>query len=356
MEKMDKFNIDSHKLMFHPKRVNSWLEGEDIYPIYTEVGLTSFCNQKCVFCAFDYYKKDQFLKTECFEKFAVEAFSKGVKSMLFAGEGEPLLHPDIIEIAEFTKQSGIDIALSTNGVLFHKDNAERLLKVFSWVRFSMDSGCSKTYSLVHNTGEEEFRKIINNIKQSVRIKRENKYNVIIGVQFVLIPQNYKDIMRAVKIASDIGVDYLVFKPYSHHPLSKNKFTLNIDPKHISALKRKMQRYIRSDFSVIFRDSAFDRIGRGKNYDKCLSLPFVAFIMANGDIYPCSVFLNQSEYVLGNICSESFEEIWHGKIRKKIMDKILLDSSIGECRKACRLDPINEYLWQLKNPNLHVNFI
>jgi hypothetical protein len=37
---------------------------------------------------------------------------------------------------------------------------------------------------------------------------------------------------------------------------------------------------------------------------------------------------------------------------------LLNKSLdhGLCRDACRLDEINRYLWELKNPVKHANFI
>ncbi|MBE9532248.1 MAG: radical SAM protein, partial [Proteobacteria bacterium] len=34
---MDKYKIDSHKLIYHVERTNEWLSGEDIYPIYVEM-------------------------------------------------------------------------------------------------------------------------------------------------------------------------------------------------------------------------------------------------------------------------------------------------------------------------------
>ena len=34
---MDEFRIDSHKLMYHVGRVNDWLKGSDVYPVYMEV-------------------------------------------------------------------------------------------------------------------------------------------------------------------------------------------------------------------------------------------------------------------------------------------------------------------------------
>jgi 2-iminoacetate synthase ThiH len=50
----DVLRIDSHKLMFHPDRVASWLAEETVYPIYVELSPSGACNHRCVFCAFDF--------------------------------------------------------------------------------------------------------------------------------------------------------------------------------------------------------------------------------------------------------------------------------------------------------------
>ena len=42
---------------------------------------------------------------------------KGLKSIVYAGEGEPLLHKEAFDIINYTKALGIDAAVSTNGVL-----------------------------------------------------------------------------------------------------------------------------------------------------------------------------------------------------------------------------------------------
>lgn len=51
---MDKYRIDSHKLIYHVSRVNDWLNGKLIYPIYMEISPIGSCNHRCIFCAYDF--------------------------------------------------------------------------------------------------------------------------------------------------------------------------------------------------------------------------------------------------------------------------------------------------------------
>jgi cyclic pyranopterin phosphate synthase len=104
---MDKFRIDSHKLMFHIDRVQQWSRKNDIYPIYIEIAPCGGCNHRCKFCALDYLGyKPNYLETQRAECFLSEIASNGVKSIMFAGEGEPLLHKDIARLVSSAKKAG----------------------------------------------------------------------------------------------------------------------------------------------------------------------------------------------------------------------------------------------------------
>ncbi len=125
----DDLRIDSHKLMFHVPRVDDWLKGKTISPIYLEIAPSGGCNHRCIFCALDYLDyKPAFLDFKVLGSAINSAAAMGVKSVMYAGEGEPLLHRQIDKIIRLTKSAGIDVSVTTNGVLLNKELSEKILK------------------------------------------------------------------------------------------------------------------------------------------------------------------------------------------------------------------------------------
>lgn len=353
----DKFRIDSHKLIYHIPRLYQWLQGKDIYPIYVEIGLYGGCNHRCIFCAFDFLKYEPYALDEgCLKKFIREAARKGVKAILYSGEGEPLLYNNAIDIIIFTKEIGIDVALVTNGVMYDKEKAKRSLGYLTWLKISLDAGLEKTYAVIHGTKKDDFKIVLNNIKEAVKIRDKNKHNCTIGVQFLLISQNYKEVIPLAQILSNLGVDYLVIKPYCRHPSSINRIDVKFKYRDLFYLGKKLERYSKNNFQIIFRRHTMEKIEEGKPYEHCLGLSFATHVTAEGDMYPCNVFVGKKEFTFGNICQKGFEDIWGGKRRKEITETIYTKWNIRNCRKVCRLDEINRYLWELRNPCSHVNFI
>ena len=354
---MDKFRIDGQKLIYHISRVHQWLEGGNIYPIYVEIGLFGGCNHRCIFCAFDFFKyKPEILDESCLRKFVLESAEKGIKAVLYSGEGEPLLHKDATDIIVFTKKAGIDVALSTNGVMLGKEVAKKSLGYLTWLRVSLDAGTKENYSIIHGTKKEDFNIAIANLKEAVKIRNKNKYTCTIGTQILLIPQNYKGVITLAKILSDIGVDHLIIKPYSQHPSSINRIDAEFKYADFFHWEEKLRKYSKGNFQIIMRRHTMEKLGREKPYEHCLGLPFATYIAAQGDVYPCSLFLGRKDFIFGNIYNESFRDIWEGKRRRKIMDRIFNKWDINKCRENCRLDELNRYLWELTNPSKHVNFI
>src|SRR3990167_8761699 len=104
---MDRYKIDSHKMNYHVDRIHEWLyQTKTTYPIYVEISPSGACNHRCSFCAVDYIGyKTRFLDAELLKARISEMGERGIRSIMFAGEGEPLLHKDLSEIIANTRRS-----------------------------------------------------------------------------------------------------------------------------------------------------------------------------------------------------------------------------------------------------------
>ena len=112
------------------------------------------------------------------------------------------------------------------------------------------------------------------------------------------------------------------------------------------------------FHVVFRKNAMAKWdSQDHSYTKCHATPhFWAYIMASGDVYGCSAYLLDDRFKYGNIHKQTFTEIWEGPQRQKNWKYVLNELDITECRQNCRMDEVNRYLWELKHPSEHANFI
>jgi len=351
---MAKLDIDHHKLIYHPERVAEWSANGDCFPIYVEIGLTNRCNHRCTFCALDWLEhggKDLDSEVACrnLENMA----SNGVKSVMFAGEGEPLLHKDIGKIVKVAKESGIDVSITSNGNLFNSNLAQELLPNLSWIRFSIDAGTPETYALIHGTRKENFEIVMQNITSASEIKRNKGYKVTIGTQALLTKYSLPELERLAEILKAAGADNLQIKPYSHHPSSKNDLSFNYEESE--RLRPAMEKLSTPSFQIVYRTNTINRLQSEREYSKCRGLSFFSLIDASGNVIPCNLFYGNKEDTYGNINEKLFSEIWSSE-RRKVVNNQIHNAGIDSCRKGCRLDPINGYLERLKNPESHDNFI
>ena len=346
---MSEYRIDSHKLMFHPHRVSDWLRGEPIYPVYVEICPYGGCNHRCVFCAYNYTQyKPISLDTGCLEQTIKNMGAVGVRAVMYAGEGEPLLHKDIAHIINHTKQSGMDVAVTTNGVMFTQEFSGRCLAALSWIKVSVDAGTPETYATLHGTRAKDFFTVLDNLETAVRVRSENHYDCAIGAQALLLPQNADQLRPLAEHLVQRGVDYLVVKPFTGHPYREGDAEDLEYSNILRGVEEALSSFDSEGFRVIVRADAFSRLEKRRQYGECHALDFWAFIDARGDVYACSNFLKNGDYVYGNIYEEPFEKIWNSRKR--------IEVDMSCCRSICRMDKINQYLWELKHPPKHINFI
>lgn len=323
-----------------------------------EISPVGSCNHRCVFCAYDFIGYPN-RKLECgrFLIFLDEIKEAGVKSILYAGEGEPLLHPDIDKFIIYSKDNGIDVGLFTNGQFLKEKLAKVILPSLTFVRFSFNGGTRKNYAFIHKVKPEIFETVIANIKKVVEIKKENSFDVDIGVQYVLLPENKDYLMDAVKILKDVGVDYFVIKPFiqqSHLQSYKIEEQFGLDD--VNNLLDKAENFSNEDFNVIARKDSFQDYGR-REYGHCYGTSFISVLNSAGDIATCLPYWDKEDFVFGNIYGKTYGDIWLGERRKKIKKYLENELDTKRCPPGCRPNVINDFLWGIKNPSVkHKNFV
>ena len=354
----DKYRIDSHKLLFHPKRVSKFLDGENIYPIYMEISPSGTCNHRCTFCAKDFmeYKK-RFLDTEIFKERLTEMSKLGLKSVMYAGEGEPFLHKDMAEIAQHAKSVGIDQSFTTNATLMTPEISEQIMGVTSWIKVSCNAGSEETYAAIHRTKGSQFERVFKNMEAAVEIRRKNGYSCTLGMQILLLPETQHEVVALAERARDTGLDYLVVKPYSHHPQSETEVYKEVKYEGLDKVAEELEALGTDSFAPLFRANAIGKWQeQDKSYSKCLARPVWGYIDAGGNVCGCSMFLEQDRCTYGNINDNTFQEIWEGEKRTESMKWFREHFDASKCRINCRMDEVNRYLWELTHPGEHVNFI
>ena len=181
-------------------------------------------------------------------------------------------------------------------------------------------------------------------------------NVTIGVQSVLMPENGHGLAILAEKARQTGADYFVIKPFSYNPLNEYDGGRPLDlVREFENILREAEALTTDDFAVIVRRNTFSDNGV-RDYDKCLGLPFITQIAADGKVYSCCPFFGNEDYVLGDLHEHRFQDLWFSDKAEAVRKRVEETQDVHACMTFCRHHQINRQLWQLKNPPDHVNFI
>jgi MoaA/NifB/PqqE/SkfB family radical SAM enzyme len=359
----DRFIMDGHKLFWHLDRVNAWQRGERIAPLHIDVGLSKGCNIRCAYC-FGAMQGNRFtdgavvfFPREPLLDYLREAGGAGVRSMAFIGEAEPLLNPHVYEAIVCGKQSGVDISLGTNGTLFDTGrDGEEALEHLSWLRFNLSAASDEAYRRVH--GSDLFTAVLEKIRHVVAVKRRRGLEVTIGLQMVLMPENLDQVLPLARLGSELGVDYLVVKQCSDTvDNTLGVFTRLGEYAGFAEALAEAEALSSRDYSVIVKWQKVTNRG-ARSYCRCLGVPFLLYSSGDGRLYPCGIFFSrrEEEFRMGDLTRQSFREILESDRYWDVVRRVGEIDVQSDCYANCRTDSINDFLWKLKHPPGHVNFI
>ncbi|MBL8403907.1 MAG: heme d1 biosynthesis radical SAM protein NirJ [Dechloromonas sp.] len=123
--------------------------------------------------------------------------------VLILSGGEPLLRPDIYDIAKRAKAMGFYVGLSSNGTLIDETNIDRIAECdFNYVGVSLD-GLGATH--------DKFRRLDGAFEASLKgIRLCRDLGLKIGVRFTMTQDNAHDLPGLLRLVEDEGIDRFYF--------------------------------------------------------------------------------------------------------------------------------------------------
>ena len=353
--------LGAEKVIYNADRLVDIKTKGDTYPVHMVIGLTDYCNHKCIFCNTEYATADSTrihpIKKDVLLKFLKEAKDAGLKAVTICGSGEPLIYMEIGALLYAIHDIGLDIGIFTNGSKLTKEIRTAILQTCTFVRCSINASNNEEHETVHRV-KNEFERIINNVQALVNEKKEKGADLpTIGTQFVFYDENYRSIVAATKLWKEIGVDYFEIKPLIEGEGSSVGKTV-FSAKNIEAVKEQMKLAKEMEdmsFQVYAKYGQYinTQSERQRKYRVCYGHALDPSLWSDGNLYLCSNHEHQED-IIGNIYENSFMEIWHGAKRRERIQQIRVD----ECPRGCRCDALNEVIWDYLHPDVlvHPNFI
>ena len=333
-------------------------------PFHVQIDLTNNCNNTCIACwcnspllkekRLSGEKKRQYLPLEMVRESLDEISHMGATEVYYSGSGEPFMHPQIMEVLEYTKKKNLVCHVNTNFTLLNKERLDHLVNIgVDFLTISTWSATADTYVKTHpNRSKEDFYKIKENLTYLNTYKKDKPHIKLYNVLFNL---NYFEVEKMVDFAKETRSESLEYTLIDTIPDATDVLSLN--EKQISEL-RELCENIKSkldncnrvkdtdvlifQFEQFLRRISVSSDAKEAMYDRNIidSMPcyigwLFARIIPNGEVHSC---LKAHRIPTGSLYLNRFSEIWNSKKQSYFRKKTLVYEKKDQFFKLIGNDP------------------
>ncbi|MGN7471988.1 radical SAM/SPASM domain-containing protein [Brevibacillus sp. SAFN-007a] len=303
-------------------------DGKNQYPVMVEMDLTDYCNHDCVWCVDrTNRKKDMEFGLESIFKLFDDFRSKGVKSVVLKGGGEPTTYKHFVEVLGYLKEKEIRVGLITNGAKLSDDTIRKaVINSCEWVRISLDAASTEMHDRLHRPNPDARLPII--LSSAKRLIEESaNTSLVVGFNFVYHKINAEEIVLAAEIAKELKARYIAFRPEIPTIGKKIKYSEEIK----NTIRNNLDRtklLETPDFKVII--AAHEEINQENSL--CKSHSLIGIIRTDGVMAPCCFQKDNPEMFFGNVLENGLEKVWNSERRQVVIKKI----EQGVCNHICKV--------------------
>ncbi|NQT28457.1 MAG: radical SAM protein, partial [Candidatus Omnitrophica bacterium] len=204
-------------------------------PFHVQIDLTDDCNNTCIACwcnspllkasrLFE-EKKKQYLPLDVVKELLDEISSMGAVEVYYSGSGEPFMHPQIMEILEYTKKKNLICHVNTNFTLLNREGLDQLIRTgVDFLTVSIWAATADTYVKTHpGSSSRDFYKIKENLSYLNSRKKDKPY---IKLYNVIFNMNYFEVQGMIEFAGEIKAESLEFTVVDTIPGATDTLSLN----------------------------------------------------------------------------------------------------------------------------------
>lgn len=372
----DPIVYSTSKALWHVDKLKNLQEGKMIVPTLLQIDPEAFCNDNCEFCA---YRKDngynnEMLKLidanpgekyydnkpigrltsnsglplEMAEKIPLMMKEAGIPAIEITGGGEPTLWRGFDSLLDNLIKEEIEIGLVTNGSTLPDSRLHKLGEKATWVRFSMDSSNAELHQKIHRTPNLDFERRIDNIRKLISYKHKD---LIIGISFIVTPQNYDDVVKSALFYKELGVSHIRFS-YMYDKEGHSGLTMDQIERMKKVLKNLKAMDETDSFRIYYERDRIDNYSRpNDDFKKCYMQRFVWALGADCKVYPCCIVKYWPAMAFGDIREKTLKQMVEDINVKARMD----DLNVSLCPPCWLRERNKEISIGIEKP-VHANFI
>ena len=315
-EKEEKFEEEQYKWLI----ANGFLQNLTLQLSYK-------CNLKCTHCFNEKCYPDAELHFEDIKSIIDEAYKLGVTAVGITG-GECTCHKDFLKIVKYIRDKHLAVRVLTNGqLLYDNDFFEEFVSLNpNMVKLSLYSMNPETHDKMTGIKGSQHK-----TKEVIRKLAERK--IMTNISFLVTKENKNDYIDVLNFGDSIGAWTSVSTYYVNNPRNNNSH-LMISEDELTEL------YLQKEFPASPHNT--EERNHVKKKTICHGAYRTIAVAPNLNVLPCNDF----EYVLGNLKTESLEDIW--KKKAKEFRKIFCWENIPDCNnddycKYCGYCPTPAFL-------------
>jgi len=300
---------------------------------------TTACNLRCRICVRNSWSEPVGSMQMATYRRLVDGLREvpSLRTMAFWGFGEPLLHPDIVEMVALAKELGAKTELITNGLLLDRQMAEGLVMAgLDTLVVSVDGTSPESHADIRSG--TDLRLVQKNVEGLQAVRRANRRdNPEIGLEFVVTRRNVSELPNLHRLAYSMEASFIVVTnvlPYTEefkeeilywlatgsYPLARSKWSPEIVLPRIDARRE----YLEPLLGLLRYGGIIDPLPRRSDgtegYCRFVGEGAVA-VAWDGEVSPCVALMHSytcyvlrrekaiRRYTLGNLGREEITRIW-----------------------------------------------